>query len=85
MAEHLLSEFDGFREKYVQKEILEEVDNIDVMNKVEDSQNKYQSQAGSKKLKSEEEVPQNTCIDDLPNELLQLILKNLEFEDVVTR
>ena len=99
MAEHLLSEFDGFQEKCVQKEILEEVDNIDVMNKVENSQNngekvcedpaknkrrEYQSQAGSKKLKTEEEDPENTSIDDLPNELLQLILSNLETEDVVT-
>ena len=91
MAEYLLSEFYGFQEECAQKEILEEVDNIDLKNEVEinqiteenicgDDEKKkrpeYQSQAGSKKLKTEEV--------DLPNELLQLILKNLETKDVIT-
>jgi len=99
MAEYLLSDFYGFQGECVQKEILEEVDKIDLKNAVENIQNsgekicgddgkrkqpEYQSQAGSKKLKTEEEDPENTCIDDLPNELLQLIMKNLEIEDVMT-
>ena len=46
------------------------------------NRHEFKSQAGSKK--SEEEDPDITCIDDLPNELLQLILKNLETKDVVT-
>ena len=100
MAEYLLSEFYGFQEECAQKEILEEVYNIDLKNAVENIQNngekicgddgkrkrtEYQSQAGSKKLNSEEEDPEITCIDDLPNELLQLILKNLETKDVGQR
>ena len=47
------------------------------------NRHEFKSQAGSKK-KFEEEDPDITCIDDLPNELLQLILKNLETKDVVT-
>ena len=35
-------------------------------------------------MKTEEEDPENTTIDDLPNELLQLIMNNLETEDVIT-
>ena len=94
MAELLLSEFNGFEGDCV----LEGVDIIDAMNEVENNQNngekvcgddgkrkrpEYQSQAGSKKMKTEED-PENKSIDDLPNELLQLILKNLETEDVMT-
>ena len=124
--EHLLSGF--FRIK----QILDEVDKIAVMNKVENNQNIdvrellsgfnkikevldwfvrfdiknedennqningicgedgkkkrpqcQSSQSGSKKLKTEEENPEITCIDDLPNELLERILKNLETKDVI--
>ena len=39
MAEYLLSEFYGFQEECAQKEILEEVDNIDLKNEVENIQN----------------------------------------------
>ena len=81
MAELLLSEFNGYEGDCV----LEGVDIIDVMNEVENNQNngenisgddgkrkrpEYQSQLGSKLLKTEEEIPENTSIDDLPNELL---------------
>ena len=94
MAELLMSEFNGFEGDCV----LEEVDNVDVMNEVENVKNigekfrgeeckrkrpEYQSQAGSKKMKTEEEDPEITCIDVLPNELLQLILSNLETKDVM--
>ena len=93
MAEFLLSEFQG---ECAQKEIIEEVDHIDLKNEVENYGEKVhgddgkrkrvecQSQLGSKKLKIDEEDPENTTIDDLPNELLQLILENLETKDVVT-
>ena len=77
MAELLLSEFNGYEGDCV----LEGVDIFDVMNEVENNQNngenisggdgkrkrpEYQSQAGSKKLKTEEEVSEDTRIDDLP-------------------
>jgi len=90
-----MSEFNGFEGNCV----LEEVENVDVMNDVEHDKNigekfrgeegkrkrpDYQSQAGFKKMKNEEEDPEITCIDDLPNELLQLILKKLETKDVMT-
>ena len=80
MAEFLLSEFQG---ECAQKEIIEEVDHIDLKNEVENYGEKVhgddgkrkraecQSQLGSKKLKIDEEDPENTTIDDLPNELLQ--------------
>ena len=99
MTEYLLTEFYGFQGECVRKEIMDEVDNIDAMNEVENDKNngekvcmddgkrkqaECQSQLGSKKMKNEEEDPENTCIDDLPNELLQRILKNLETKDVMT-
>ena len=39
MAEYLLSEFNGLKGKCVQKEIIEEMDNIDLKNEVEINQN----------------------------------------------
>ena len=49
------------------------------------NRHEFKSQAGSKKMKTEEEDPEkNTSIDVLPEEVLQLILKNLETKDVVT-
>ena len=95
MTELLLSEFNVYEEDCV----LDGVDIIDVMNEVDDNLNngekicgdagkrkrpEYQSHAGSKKMKTEEEVPEDTRIDDLPNELLQLILSNLEIKNVKT-
>ena len=94
MAEYLLSDFYGFQGECVQKEIMEEVDNIEnkhiygekvCVDYGKRKRAECQSQLESKKMKNEEEDPEkNTCIDDLPNELLQLILSNLETEDVVT-
>jgi len=100
MAEYLLTEFYEFQGECVQKKIMEEMDNIDVMSEVENKENngekvcmdhgkrkraECQSQLGSKKMKNEEEDPEkNTSVDDLPNELLERILKNLETEDVMT-
>ena len=94
MAELLLSEFNEFEGNCV----LEGVDIFDSMNEVDNNRNhgekvggddgkrkrtEYQSQLGSKLLKTEEEDPEITCIDDLPNELLQLILSNLETKDLM--
>jgi len=79
------------------KEILHEFVRFEIKNEVQNNQNingisgddakkkrpQCQSQPRSKKLKTEEEDPVGTCIDDLPNELLERILKNLETDDVI--
>ena len=78
MAEYLLTEFYGFQGECIQKKIMEEVVNIDIMNEVENKQNngekiwmddgkrkraECQYQLGSKKMKTEEEDPEkNTSI-----------------------
>ena len=72
MAEYLLSDFYGFQGECVQKEIMEEVDNIENKHNygekvcLDDGKRKRaecQSQLGSKKMKTEEEDPEkNTSI-----------------------
>ena len=87
----LLSGFDRI------KEVLDWFLRFNIKNEVENNQNiigvcgdddkkrrpQCQSQPRSKKLKTEEEDPEVTGIDDLPNELLERILKNLETKDVI--
>ena len=67
------------------KEILHEFVRFDIKNEVKNNQNIIaicgdDGKPGSKKLKTEKEI---ACIDDLPNELLERILKNLETDDVI--
>ena len=71
-----------------QRDVMNDIEKENIGEKVcgdegKRNRHEFKSQAGSKK-KFEEEDPDITCIDDLPNELLQLILSNLEIENVMT-